>query len=183
MPRTRNLAFSLLAAMVLMGCQSAPPLTPVADFDVDRYLGEWYVLAHIPPPFTGNAYDATERYERLDARRIATTYRYRKGSFEAPLKAMRSVAFTDVGASPSEWGMQFFWPLKMDYRIAYIDEGYEFVIVGRSKRDYLWIMSRAPQIPEPQYDALVARAVAMGYDQAEIERVPQRPARGWPAAD
>lgn len=176
MTHPRNLVTVLLAAVALAGCQSPPPLAPVQDFNVDRYLGDWYVLAHIPPPFTGNAFDATERYERLDARRIATTYRYRKGSFDAPLKAMNSVAFTDVGALESEWGMQFFWPLKMDYRIVYIDEGYEVVIVGRNKRDYLWIMARTPQIPDAQYQALVSRAEAMGYSRADIERVPQQPA-------
>ena len=72
--------------------------------------------------------------------------------------------------------MQFVWPIKADYRIMYVSPEYDFTIVGRQKRDYVWIMARTPTIPEPTYQALVAMVEREGYDVAKIERVPQR----WP---
>jgi len=48
--------------------------------------------------------------------------------------------------------------------------------VGRSKRDYLWIMSREPRVPETTMRDLVRRAEEMGYDPDRVRKVPQH----WP---
>jgi apolipoprotein D and lipocalin family protein len=71
---------------------------------------------------------------------------------------------------------QFIWPIKAEYLICYLDPDYRTVIVGRSKRDYVWIMARAPAVPEPVYRNLVERVVALGYDVDKLRKVPQR----WP---
>jgi apolipoprotein D and lipocalin family protein len=70
--------------------------------------------------------------------------------------------------------MQFIWPIKADYRIAYLDADYSRTIIARNKRDYVWIMARRPQIPDSEYEELVSAVKDMGYDISQLRRVPQR---------
>jgi apolipoprotein D and lipocalin family protein len=70
--------------------------------------------------------------------------------------------------------MQFVWPIKAEYLIVHLDDDYTTTVVARTKRDYAWIMSRTPTMPEGEYQRLVKQLAAWGYDPDEIERVPQR---------
>jgi apolipoprotein D and lipocalin family protein len=74
----------------------------------------------------------------------------------------------------SVWGMQFVWPFKGDFRIVYLNDDYTQTVIGREKRDYVWIMSRQPTIPEADYRRIVELLAREGYDTAEIRKVPQR---------
>ncbi|WP_348752826.1 lipocalin family protein, partial [uncultured Aquincola sp.] len=83
--RKRHLAAAGLvlgAAVLLTACQSAPTRPPLAvaeRLDIDRYMGDWYVIAVIPTWPEREAYDAVERYERRPDGKIATTFTYRHG--------------------------------------------------------------------------------------------------------
>jgi apolipoprotein D and lipocalin family protein len=66
------------------------------------------------------------------------------------------------------------WPFKGDYRIVYLDPGYTQTVIGRQKRDYVWIMARSPSIPEADYEQLLTLLAGQGYDTSKIEKVPQR---------
>jgi apolipoprotein D and lipocalin family protein len=70
--------------------------------------------------------------------------------------------------------MRFVWPLKSDYRIVYLDDGYTTTVIGRKARDFVWIMARTPTIPDDQYQGIVDFVDTLGYDTSKIERVPQR---------
>ena len=79
--------------------------------------------------------------------------------------------------SNAVWGMQFVWPIKADYRIAYLSEDYGQTVIARQKRDYVWIMARTPTLSESEYSRLTSFVASMGYDTAKLRKVPQR----WPA--
>lgn len=171
----RVLVFATLAALAA-GCMSAgAPTVPVVwAVDLPRFMGAWYVIASIPSYPERDAYDAVESYELRPDGRIQTTFRYRKGSFEAPLKTMRPVGTVVPGTGNAVWGMQFIWPIKAEYVISYLDPDYAETIIARSKRDYAWIMARTPEISEAAYAADVERLKAMGYDASKLRNVPQR---------
>ena len=78
--------------------------------------------------------------------------------------------------SNATWGMQFIWPIKAEYPITNLRDDYGQTVIGRNKRDYVWIMARSPQIPEADYEQIVAELVAQGYDVTKLRKVPQR----WP---
>lgn len=168
---------TLAVAAILAGCATpAPALRPVAQVDLPRFMGDWYVIAHIPSRPERNAYNAVENY-RLDADgRVRTTFTFREGSFDAPLETMEPIGYVRPGTGNALWGMQFVWPIRAEYVIAYLDEDYRTTIIGRSKRDYAWIMARTPVIADADYQALLRRLQAMGYALDGVRRVPQR----WP---
>ena len=165
------LAFTLVGTV---GCSQVTPIKTVDFVDLQRFMGEWYVIAAIPTPLERNVYNPIESYELNDKGEIETTFTYYKGGFDGPKKTMRPKGFVRNTETNADWGMQFIWPIKAEYRIIYLDDDYTRTVVGRSKRDYLWIMARTPEISDADYQALVQLADDVGYDIDEIQKMPQR---------
>lgn len=65
--------------MALTGCadEFRPTIAPVAQVDLPRFMGDWYVIAHIPSRLERDAYDAVESYELRPDGRVQTTFRCR----------------------------------------------------------------------------------------------------------
>ena len=136
-------------------------------------MGSWYVIAHIPTRLERKAYDAVESYELRPDGKIQTTFRYRNGSFSAPIKTLRPVGTVRPGFNNAVWGMQFLWPFKAEYVIVDLSDDYSQTIIGRSARDYVWIMARTPVLSEADYTRSMERLSALGYDISRVRRVPQ----------
>jgi apolipoprotein D and lipocalin family protein len=170
-------AIPALAAL-LGGCAGTPtPTVPMAkDVDVDRFMGDWYVIANIPTRWEVGAHNAVESYKRDQDGSIATTFTFNEGSFDGPQKVMRPRGYVREGHGNALWGMQFVWPIKAEYVISYVDPEYTQTIVARSALDYVWIMARTPTIPEADYARLKGMVGDMGYDLTKLQQVPQRPA-------
>lgn len=176
MINTRGLFLSLVGAAFTAGCtgSSLPPLETVPRVDIDRFMGDWYVIASIPTAIERQAYNAVESYRLDDDGSIATTFTFRDGGFDGEQKIYRPRGFIRDPDSNAVWGMQFVWPIKADYRIVHVDPGYTETVIGRAKRDYVWIMTRQPSIPDDEYQALLAVVERQGYDITLIRKVPQQ---------
>jgi apolipoprotein D and lipocalin family protein len=172
----RSLGLFLLASVLLMGCQSAPekPIRTVDYVDIERFMGEWYVIANIPTFIEKGAHNAVETYALSKDGTIDTTFTFREGGFDGDLKTYNPRGFIEDTESNAVWGMQFIWPIKADYRIVYLTDDYSQTVIGRNKRDYVWIMARTPSIPEEDYQAIVELLGDEGYDVSKIQKVPQR---------
>ncbi len=166
----------LLSLGLLAGCQSTslPPLTTVPQVDLERFMGDWYVIAHIPTWPERNAWNAIESYALNPDGTIATTFTFREGGFDGELKTMTPTGFVTDTQSNAIWGMQFFWPFKADFRISYLTPDYGLTVISRERRDYVWVMARSPEIPETERQAVEEHLKASGYDLAELRYVPQR---------
>ena len=165
----------LVPAMSLAACGGTlPPVRSVAYVDLDRFMGDWFVIASIPTFIEEDAYNAVESYERSGDRQIATTFSFNEGSFDGPLKTYRPTGYVSDDPSNAIWGMQFIWPVKADYRVMYLSEDYTRTVIGRNKRDYVWIMARTPAIADTDYRTLDELIAEQGYDISKIRRVPQR---------
>ena len=172
----KRLASILLFSSVISACQSVPENTipTVQHVDLRKFMGDWYVIASIPTYIEHGAHNAVESYELLDPTTIKTTFRFNRDAFDGPVKVYHPTGFVVDRQSNAHWGMQFIWPFKSEYRIVYLDENYQYTIIGRSKRDYLWIMARSPVIEKTTYDRLVSKSGELGYDTNKIQRVPQQ---------
>ena len=168
------LAFAVLASSAACSSTSRPPMPTVSSVDLNRFMGDWYVIANIPTRFEGGATNAIESYKLNDKGVIETTFTFRANSFDGPLKTYSPKGFVNNETTNAEWRMQFLWPFKSEYLIIYLDDDYMTTMIGRSKRDYLWIMARTPTLPEHVLDKLIDQAVSLGYDREAIQLVPQR---------
>jgi apolipoprotein D and lipocalin family protein len=160
----------LLITLFLTGCASLEPIRTAEQVDLNKFSGDWFVIAAIPTIIETNAYNAVETYEPPRDGKIATTFRFNEGGFDGEEKVYNPTGFlTDNNAV---WGMQFVWPIKAEYRIVYISDDYSTTIIGRRKRDYVWIMARSPSLPPEQYDALLKIVREEGYDLSKLREVP-----------
>lgn len=171
-----NPRFLGLAVLLLAGCQSLqhPPLALVPRVDLARFMGDWYVIANIPTFIENGAHNAVESYRLAADGTIETTFTFRAGGFDGQPRRYNPRGFVLDRTSNAVWGMQFIWPVKSDYRIAYLNPDYTQTVIGRERRDYVWIMARTPQIPESDYQRLLKVLVDQGYDVSLVRRVPQR---------
>ena len=171
----RKISMSFAAAALLTGCASdMPELATVEHVDLDRFMGDWYVIANIPTFVEKGAHNAIENYSINDDGSIATRFTFRKDGFDGKEKEYNPKGFVTDTESNAVWGMRFVWPIKADYRIISLDADYSVTVVGRNKRDYVWIMARDPQISEQTYDELVEFIVLNGYDASKLKRIPQQ---------
>jgi apolipoprotein D and lipocalin family protein len=165
----------LMVGFVFAACAASrnPPIRTVPHVDLQRFMGDWHVVANIPTFVEKGAHGAVESY-RLDADgTVATTFTFREGSCDGERKRYRPRGFVLDRETNSVWGMQFIWPFKGDFRIIYLNDDYTQTVIGREKRDYVWVMARQPTIPEGDYQRILELLTREGYDTSEIQTVPQ----------
>ena len=163
------------AALLLSACAAKGPEMQTVDYvDLDRFMGKWYVIANIPTFLEKDAYNAVETYTMNEDGTIDTQFTFRKGGFDGEEKGFNPKGFVTDTESNALWGMRFIWPIKADYRIVYLNDDYTRTVIGRQKRDYVWIMARTPTIPDEDYEKIIEFAESIGYDTSEIQKVPQQ---------
>lgn len=146
---------------------------PVVDHvDIDKFMGDWYVIAHIPTFIEKIAYNAVETYALNADGTIATTFIFNKGGFDGPQKIYRPKGFVVPNTGNAEWGMQFIWPIKAQYKISYLDSSYTNTIIARDALDYVWLMSRDKNLSEAEIIKFTELIRSMGYNVDNLRRVP-----------
>jgi apolipoprotein D and lipocalin family protein len=68
--------------------------------------------------------------------------------------------------------MQFVWPFKAEYRIIFLSDDYTQTVIGRTKRDYVWIMARDTSMPMNDYERILKFLREQGYDLEKLRPVP-----------
>lgn len=166
---------SILASMcaVLTACSSLPPIKTVEQVNLNKFMGDWYVIACIPTLIEKDVHNGIESYELDSDGSIKTTFTFRKSSASGELKSYHPTGFVVPNTGNAIWGMQFIWPIKAEYRIVYLDEAYQTTIIARNARDYVWLMSRNPSMTNDQYSGFVAQIQGMGYDINKLVKIPQ----------
>ena len=164
----------ILFSIIIHGCSLVKhePIPLVKYVDLDKFMGAWYVIAHIPSYPEKNAFNAVETYKLNENGTIKTTFTFNEGSFTGSFRTLNPTGFIIDNQSNAIWGMQFIWPIKADYRITYLDDSYTQTIIAREKRDYVWIMARQPEISLIDYERLVNFVESLGYEKSKIRKVP-----------
>ena len=166
---------AVLVLTTLSACAAKGPEMETVDYvDLERFMGEWYVIANIPTFIEKGAHNAVETYTLNDDGTIATNFTFLKDGFDGKEKEYNPKGFVTDTESNALWGMRFIWPIKADYRIVYLNDDYTQTVIGRQKRDYVWIMARTPTISDEDYAKIIEYVESIGYDSSVIEKVPQQ---------
>src|SRR5688572_22071870 len=102
---------------LLAGCATSgrPPIPTVSSVELPRFMGDWYVIAHIPTFIEKHAYHAVESYALDPDSTIATTFTFRDGGPDGPAKRYTPRGFVRNRDTNATWGMQFIWPIRAEY--------------------------------------------------------------------
>lgn len=173
------LMLGLSSTLICTGATRTAPIEPIRGLDLSRFMGRWYVIASIPTRYERGGYNPVETYVRNPDGTICTWFRHRPNSFTAPVKLLHSTAKVVPDSGNGEWRVRLFAVLSMQYLVGWLKPDYSQTLVMRDARDYLWYMARTAEVSEVDYQAMLERVKAMGYDVARIEKAPQR----WPEAE
>ena len=155
-----------------------PPVATITALDVPRYMGTWYEIAKFP--------------NRFQAKCIANTRAQYLAQTDGSVQVLNSCTTADgtidalglakqVGATNSPKLQVRFAPAWLswlpqvwgDYWVIDLDADYQLAAVSDAKREYLWVLSRAPQVNTKVYDALIERLKAQHFDVQKLERSAQ----------
>lgn len=172
---------TFVVALALAAAQPDAAPRTVEQVDLERYMGTYYEIARFPNRFQKQcAGDVTATYALRPDGRIDVTNRCRladgsmdeargvarragKDTSNARLEVRFAPAFLSL--LPQVWG---------DYWILGLGPDYSYAVVGSPDRDYLWVLSRTPQLNDDVYRQAVAIAESNGYDVQRLERTAQR---------
>ena len=171
----------MFGALIVKASQKdKEPLRVVPSVDLERYEGLWYEIARLPNRFEEKcAGDVTAQYERLVDGRLKVVNSCRKKDGKMT-KAEGVARLADKSGPNSRLEVRFapsflsFLPFVWgDYQIIELAPDYSHAVVGSPDRDYLWILSRTPQIDEDTYKKLTEAAAAQGFEVTKLIRTKQ----------
>ena len=146
--------------------------TTVKNVDLKKYLGTWYEVARFPHSFEKNLEHVTATYSiREDGKiKVVNAGLYPDGK---PSRA-EGKAYVPNESDSSRLKVSFFWIFYGDYFILELDEkNYTYAMVGSSSENFLWILSRTPEMDEKTYQMLIDSAKRRGYDLSKLIKVKQ----------
>ena len=168
----------LLALLVMLvpGCVGLPEgITPVAEFDVQRYLGQWYEIARLDHSFERGLEKVSADYSlRNDGgiNVINRGYDPAKKEWKEATGRAYFVGEPTVGRLK----VSFFGPFYGGYNIIALDrQGYSYSMVCGPDRSYLWILSRTPEMEAGLLSGLVNQAKDLGFDTSSLIYVKHDP--------
>lgn len=150
------------------------PLTTVPQVELSKYAGKWYEIASFPQRFQKGCHCTTAEYTPTDKGYIIVENRCNKDSINGKESYIKGKAFIAEGTGNAKLKVQFFWPFKGKYWIIDLAPDYTYAVVGHPNRDYLWILSRTPQMEKATYDAILERVKTNGFDISRLQLTPQR---------
>lgn len=162
----------LISLLFLTACSSLKPIRLAQNVDLDRFMGDWYVIAYTPTFIDKKAYNGVESYSSTKPGTIDTRYSFNRDSYAGELQEFNPTGFVVNDTANAVWKMQFLWPFKSDYRIIYLDKDYSVTIVGRLKRDYFWIMSRSKDMSQAKLDDYIKILEEEGYKDTDYRIMP-----------
>ena len=161
-------SLSVLLCM-LAGCSKLTvDNSVVTDFDLDRYLGNWYEIARFDHRFErGMEHTQASYILREDGKVDVLNSGLKDGE---PSEAKGVAKLTDT---PGRLRVSFWGPFYSDYRVMLLDDDYQYALVGGGSDDYLWILSRTPQISGEVKNKILAESQKRGYDTDKLIWVKQ----------
>ena len=168
---------TIIIVVMVIPCMASPKkrmnLPVVKDVIIERYMGVWYEIARFPHRFEKDLVGVTATYTLQDNGKISVLNQGYKHTLDGKHSKANGRARMPVPEQPGYLQVSFFLCFWADYLILELDKDYQYVLVGSSTPDYLWILCRTPHMEDQTYTMLVDKAKSLGYDVGRLEKVKQ----------
>ena len=165
MSKIQRLRYGLVGmfCLVLMGCTGIPEgIEPVTDFDQERYLGTWYEIARLDHSFERGLSEVTATYRANPDGSIAVLNRGFDQE-EARWREAEGVARFVDSSTVAHLKVSFFGPFYGSYIVFELGENYEHAFVSGFNREYLWLLSRSPQVSDTLRNEFLETITKLGF--------------------
>ena len=143
-------------------------VTPVDNFEINKYLGKWYEIARLDHSFERGLNNVTADYKLNKDGSIAVTNRgfsAEKNKWQEANGKAKFVDKTDEGYLK----VSFFGPFYGSYIVFELDKkNYQYAFVSGPDRSYLWLLARTPNIDENIKTKFVNKAKKLGFNTDEL---------------
>jgi apolipoprotein D and lipocalin family protein len=153
---------SLVLSLSLVGCTSVPDkVEPVADFELQKYLGTWHELARLDHSFERGLTQVTAHYSMLEDDGVKVVNR---GFDKAKMdwKQAEGKAYFVESENIGRLKVSFFGPFYGGYNVAKLDEDYTMALVVGPSLDYAWLLARSPKVAQAKCQSYLDEAKRIG---------------------
>ena len=141
--------------------------------DIDKFMGDWYVIAGRVTFLEKGAFNPLEQYtvkRKNGDIKIDIKFSFNKNSLNGPKKTIPQKGIVHNQKSNAHWKVSPFWPLKFDFLVIDLDkENYSWTVIGVPSQKYLWIMFREPHPKQDIISNIINKIDAKGYNIESIE--------------
>ena len=146
-------------------------LEVVPHVELEKYLGKWYEIAHLPAKFQEGCNETTATYTLSKDGNISVLNQATKNGKIKQAKGKAKVVDKNTNAKLK---VTFFWPFYGDYWIIKLGNNYDYSVVGTPNRKYLWILSRTPQMDDNLYSQIIEYVKSKGFDTNKLIKTFQK---------
>ena len=143
----------------------------VKQLNIQQYMGKWYEIARYDHSFEKGMTHVFTEYSLLDNGKIHVVNQGLKDG--KPKEAIGKAKQPHSTEYPGRLKVSFFLWFYSDYYILELDKDYQYALIGSSSDNYLWILSRTPEMQKAQLDGLLQKIVQRGYDLSKLIFVEQ----------
>ncbi len=169
-----------LGSSQVMAQQGDQSVKTIAALDVPRYLGTWYEVAKFPNWFQKKCVSNTKAVytAKPDGNlRVLNSCKTATGETSEAEGLARQIGAKDspkleVRFAP-EW-LSFLPLVWGDYWVIDLDPQYQVAAVSDPRREYLWVLSRSPQLDPKIYADLLQRLTQQQFDIQKLELTSQK---------
>lgn len=164
----------MIAAVFLSACTGIPAgVTPVKDFELNRYLGKWYEVARLDHSFERGLEQVSAQYSlnpNGSVKVVNRAYSTTKKKWSEAVGKAKFVQDPKTGYLK----VSFFGPFYGSYVVFELDkQGYEYAFVSGPDLSYLWLLSRKKTIDPKVKARFVEQAKEIGFDTDKLIFVKQ----------
>lgn len=163
-----------LALLLIPSFAPASAQQTVSQLDLARYMGDWYEIGSIPVRFQKDCVGTLVHYKLRDDGKVEVINTCKINALDGRLNEAKGKAWIPDPSLPGRLKVMFFWPFRGDYWILEVGKDYEYAVVGHPKMQYLWILSRKPEMEEGLYQGILKRCADWGYDIGKLKKTLQR---------
>jgi apolipoprotein D and lipocalin family protein len=158
-----------LVSLVLTACSGMPDnITPVKNFELDRYLGKWYEIARLDHSFERGLEKITAEYTLREDGGISVINRGYSPKDDEWNVAEGKAYFVN-GDDEGYLKVSFFGPFYGSYVIFELDEeNYQYAFISGPNTSYLWLLSRTPTLPKEVINRFIQITKELGFSTSDL---------------
>ena len=158
----------LLMPFLFGGCLDVPEgITPIENFELEKYLGKWYEIARLDHSFERGLQQVTAEYAMRQDGGVSVTNRG-YSTKQSEWKDAQGKAFFVDQPETGHLKVSFFGPFYGSYVIFELGDNYEYAFVSGSNTKYLWFLSKTPTVSQELKDHFLEKVNTLGFDKESL---------------
>lgn len=159
---------TIISVLLLVSCTGIPEnIKPVSNFQIDKYLGQWYEIARLDHSFEHGLTKVNAEYSLRDDGGLKVINRGYSPENKEWKEAEGKAYFVD-SSNLGHLKVSFFEPFYSSYIVFELDENYRYSLVSGYDKSYFWILAKDKKMNDTLKNSLIKKANDLGFDTSKL---------------